>query len=518
MENDTRHSGGGRRGSFVRKFWGSSRKSFGRKSTKFSRWRNLALVTTIIFAVIGVVAYLSIWGTDRDVQANRTEPLVVGDSIDPIRDFANVRDNGTVDQLERLLLALRGTAEANVATIVKLDFFNKTIDIADRILDHADRTEAQRALAASTKLNAIWNASRTNTEHGFDNSVTLAQLSGATSELIHDSNVAVARDAHVFQTMGLIVESAGNRFSGSLDGILNSLARMLERYPDDPVVLKSLRSMFPSIRAAQAEQASKLANQILEEIERSDTPKSRELSRYMKDIMLLYDAGIGNAPKIDSIKVGDDEFLQRLTQLNSNLDAGETLVYQLDNAIDYFERQRQFDKALELSQQVLAQSAKRTDLAGAALAKTIGENGVARNSLIQHKWSFEELDAQGIPIDATRLSGRVTLIAFYVAQDRHSVNFLKAFQSLGTVLTGRDVEFIFVEIDTVSETVTSVDAVDNRWSTLKTSLTAPNRYLQQCPTNRFPYLVLIDKSGNVDSINVSLIEAKTAIEYLLSKE
>ncbi len=518
MENDTRQSGGSRKRSFARKRRGSSSQSFGRKTTKFGRWRNTAIIATVTFAVIGIVVLLSTYGIGRGDKENTAESLFLGDSFDPINDFAAVRDNGTVDQLERLLLALQDRNQANEATAVKLDFVNRTIEIADLILGHADRTEAQRVLAAKTKLNAIWFASRTNTQQGFDNSATFEQLSGATSEFINDTNLAVSRDAHVFQTVGFIVESARNKFSGSFDSILNSLAGMLKKFPDDPVVLNSLRSVFPGVRAANSEQAIKLAGQILEEIDRSNTPKSRKLSRFMKDIMMLHDAGIGNESKIDSIKVGDDDFLQRLDQLNSNLDAGETLVYQLDNAVDYFERQRQFDKALKLSQAVLDQSANRTDVAGAALAKTIGEDGVARNSLIQNKWSFEEIDARGNPIDVNRYSGQVTLVAFYVLQDRHSTAFLTAVQSLGNVLIGRDVEFIFVEIDAGSDTVTLDTASDNRWSTLKTSLTTPNHFLRQCPTNRFPYLVLIDKNGNVDSINVPLIEAKTGIEYLLSKE
>ncbi len=514
-EKPKRH--GKRGGTFFRRF-SRDRGSFGRKAGKFDNYRNIAVVSLIVLLVVGAVFALSTLGIGRSARRNTAEVIVESGSFDPIKDYSAVRDAGTIDQLETLLIELRDRNMEGKITAVRFDNADRIVEIADLVLSHPDRDEQQRSVAAKAKINALWNFYLLDMVSGGDDPDVPARLFAATDGYLDDNDRSVSRDAHQARTMGLVGEAARGKPDGDLKEVELAITDLLEKFPDDPEVIQSMRTMFFRMRATNNQFAEALLTTMMPILNRLKTEPIRELALFIQDIDLLYDAGIGSEPSIESIKVDDVDFLQRIERLNDSLDSGEAVVAQLDNAVEYLERNRKFELALELSRRIFDNADRRTHPAAAARAKMAGENGIARNSLLNQSWSFEGVDKQGNAIDVQRFANQVTVIVFLSASDPRSAAAFNTLRKLGDALTGREVQWVLVEVGS-GKTGPEINSKSvDRWTTMKTSTENPDGYLLQCPTNRFPYVVLVNKQGNVEAINVALSDLKTAVEHLLSKQ
>ena len=242
------------------------------------------------------------------------------------------------------------------------------------------------------------------------------------------------------------------------------------------------------------------------------------LARFIDDIVLLYENGIGDLDRVVDILQDDGKFLATMVSLAQQPKCGTTVLTQLSNGIEMLERRGEHEVALQLSQEILKSSTQRDDPILVGLANQIGNDGIIRNHLVKSKWDFTATDHLGTTIDQKRFEDNVSLIVFFSSEQQQSERILHAVSSLSKALAGRPVQYVFVE---VAEKTTSNHRLANSKNVkspiLLTNLEQPNNYLKQCPTRRFPYLVLIDKNGIVDSINISLSAVLTRIEYLLSK-
>ena len=150
------------------------------------------------------------------------------------------------------------------------------------------------------------------------------------------------------------------------------------------------------------------------------------------------------------------------------------------------------------------------------MAKLLGTGGVQRFRLLNQSWSYEGVDSNGKKIDSKRYEDRVVMVVFYELASPENARLFSSMSALYKVIFGRSVDFICVGIDTGKYSSEAQNIVPAPFQALETDLSSPNSYLTQCPTRRFPYAILINKQGIVDSINVTLSTVKTRIEYLLS--
>lgn len=494
---------------------GSSKSGFGKKKRKSNRLQYLGLAGFLIVAVGGFVWLVG--QTRGSGIAGGTTTGLDNKEFDPIADFDVIREEGNVNQLEKLMFDLKLRRMNRKSVPVQLDNASKIVQVAEQLLDHPERTEKQRVFAARSKLDGIWQTYNINLRNKLGDPFIAQQFFAAADEFMNDENELVSRDAFLARARALVYETSYQRSLGSFDAVGSSITDLISNYPEDSVILENIRILFTSLRAKDAENSAKLAGKIAEIADNSEYEGTRKLSRFMKDIIALYDAGIGNAKTIANIMVDDDNFKGRLKQLNSDLDTGETVVTQLDNAIEFFERQRKYDAAAEVSRWVLDNADKRTNPEAAALASKIGKAGLQRNSILEKPFLFEGVEKNGNAIDTDRFEDRVVMIAYFSSQDEQSKILLNSLSNVSATMFGKTVDFVLVEVSD-GESVVSTEEFDNsRWVVVKTSQENPNSYLQQCPTVRFPYFVLIDKAGNVDSINLTLRTIKTKIDHLLSK-
>ena len=472
------------------------------------------MIAICLLIVVGGIVWFQFQNQNRGLAGGTT---LSNKEFDPIADFDVIREEGNVDQLEKLMFDLKLRKINRQSIPVQLDNSAKIVQVAEQLLDHPDRTEEQRVFAARSKLDAIWQSYNISLRNNLKDPFIAETFFAAADQFMDDDNELVSRDAFLARARGLVYETSLKRSLGSFDSVGSSITDLISNYPEDKVVLENIRILFTTLRARDSENSAKLAAKIAAIADTSDYQGTREISRFMKDIIALYDSGIGNSRAIVNIMVDDDDFKTRLKQLNNDLDTGETVVTQLDNAIEFFERQQKHDSAAEVSRWVLENAAKRTNPEAAALAKRVGQAGLQRNSILKKPWSFEGIDKLGNEINTERFNERVVMISYFSSKDEKSKTLLNSLSNVSAALFGKTVDFVLVEVND-GEAVVSTHEFDNsRWVVVKTSHANPNQYLQQCPTLRYPYFVLIDKAGNVDSINLTLRSIKTKIEHLLAK-
>ena len=289
----------------------------------------------------------------------------------------------------------------------------------------------------------------------------------------------------------------------------------LQKFTLDGEFVESIRRLHTQLIAVNKDAAAAIVRTVKENQPDNDSPEYTSLVQHLGDLTALYDLGIGNLPSITDINTSIDDFYQRIETLARTPNVGETVYFQLANAIDYLETNRHHDQAIELGK-VIADTAKSNPNEGLGKqGKKIGDDCAKRNSLIGSTWQFEESDVQGKNVSNEKFQGSVALIAFYADNAQTSPPFLRMMNSLERAFGGRNLQIVYVAVSDLEQGTTAQPALGHQNVLLKCSKSNPNQFLLQCPTDRFPYFILTDKESKVHSINVPTRELKTRIESLL---
>ena len=466
------------------------------------------MIITTIAIVTGMVLF---------TRSSTTNSTVVetSESIEELG-FNRILESGNLPLLKGKLDEMRSKRFDPTLVPVILDNSNRVIELADVVLTHPDLEEDFRTDAIRAKLHALETVYFTAHRNELKDPFIAEQLLSSAQSYFEDEDRLVARDARLSHSKGVVLETIRKSSLGSFDRVTQSFVNLINEFPNDRQVATSIRQSFVQLRAFNSNESVKLAAEVARVAGTSNSEATEDLVRFMKDIIVLHDTGIGNLRKITSIIVDDTAFMACLDELNSKLDTGPTVVTQLDNAIEFFERQRKYDMALQLCKKILANAEKRTHPAAAEMAKTIGKNGVDRNSLLNDPWDFETTDFFGNEITQEQFSDRVVLIIIFPTELSETANLNQAILGLASSNIGKAIDMILVEITDSNQAPVSSEN-KQLWRTIQSSEDSPHKYLTNCPTRRFPYGILIDKNGKVDSINITLSNVKTRIGYLLSR-
>ena len=514
MNNKSRRKKKSSRRSLSKKFFGGTRDAYGKKRRKFGWLRELILLLVVIAVGGGTIFWLS--SLQKKAAENiSADTLFQEEAFDPVRDYKAIRDNGTISQLSSLLLTLKSKKMDLEYFPIQLENDRKIIEIAEAVMAHPDCDDKNFDAATIAKLDASWHSYNLSQRNSLNDPFIAEKFFSVANQLVDHEKPEIAKQAQLLKAHGIVIQTVRKQFLGSEQAVLDSISKLLQNYLDDPVVTESVKKMFTEYRAYDSESAVRLAGQLAPIIEPGSSESGKKLFRFMKDIIALYDSGIGNTKAIYSIIVDDKNFMQRLTSLNEDPDTGPTVVVQLDNAIEYFERERKYALAKNLSELMLQKAPLRTISESRDLAESYARNAIKRNSLLGQPWSFQGEDSDGKPITEDRYLDRVIMIVYYEIGDPENTKLFGSMAALYQYLFGKDFDFICIGVDTRRFPESGV-VVPSQFISVETTFDSPHAFLEQCPTKRLPYAILIDKKGNVDSINVTLSTVKTRIEYLLS--
>jgi hypothetical protein len=500
-----------------RRFFGSSKESFGKKKKNDSRMREIVILGAVLLAGLSLVFWLS-RQQELDLGGDSGEKLYQTEAFDPDKDYAAVLEKGSASQLRSLLTTLRSRNLGNEHLPIQLENDSKIIETANKLVAHPDCDADSRAFALKTKLDATWHRVYLSLKGDFKDPFVIEQFFATADELSKDKDETVAKRADLLKARGIVMQTTQRKALGSESAVQEVLMVLLKKYPDDPAAIETIKKMFVAFRAFDSEAAVRLAGNLSPVADLSSSDEARELSRFMKDIIALYDSGIGNAKTIATIVVDDDNFMQRLLKLNADPDTGPTVVVQLENAIEFFEREGKFEKAASLSREILKNAQQRTVAKSKEMAIDIAQRALVRTTLTGQQWDYSNVDTNGKTISSERYQDRVVMVVFYKVGVADNSKLFGSVSNLGKYFYGKTVDILMVGVDSESDLgQQSVGTPPEQFVSIIEKQNPPGPYLSQCPTHRFPYAMLIDKQGNVDSVNITLSTVITRIEFLLSQ-
>ncbi len=477
-----------------------------RSKTKIAKRLAWFLTLLLIAGVTGAVIYLNSRPNEKTQATIEQKDL----------GYSQIRDNGTLLQKKNLLHELKSKRIAPNLIPVKLDTNRKISEIADSIIEYPDVEEVDRVFAVKAKLLALGTSYQTAVGNGLNDPFIADQLVGNAKQYLDDPNRDVAREAHLSLAKAMISETIRRQILGGTDKVEDTMLQLFKTFPDDDIVIAVTKDLFTVYRAFDADASVSLAKKIAEVTDQSESPETQQLSRFMKDIILLFDTGIGNYPTINSVKVSDVDFMNRMNQLNDNLEAGPTVMVQLENGISFFERQGKHELAVQLCNRMLEKADQRAIPEAAEFSKSAAERGLVRNSLVGTEWDFATTDYFGDSITNDKFQNRIVMLVFYKTQAASSIPFVQTISQLANQFLGQAVDFVMVEVGQADQAPLASQN-KKQWVTIRSQIDEPHKYLKQCPTKKFPYAVLIDRRGIVKSINFAFDETRTKIEDLLAR-
>ena len=473
--------------------------------------RNLQLFGLILVAGFGL-AYVA-YQVLRPPQVN-TAKAITSQDFNPLNEYDVILEKGSPEQKLILLRALVEQPQSPDADLPILTDLNKKILVAaGEVIGETELSDADHHYAAIRKLNAVWQLYFLNIQNDVHDPFVCDEYRKSIEEFIDDEDVQLSKAAHIGKLRFLTGEFITKR-NADVAHISNAAIAALKKFPNDGEIIVGVRRSHAQLISFKNETASSFAESVSSMKEINDSKEFSDLLRHFSDLNLLYEAGIGNLPSISDLNTTVEDFYDRVNQLAGNPNIGETVYKQLANSISYLEKQGQNELAKSLGRTIVETSAAQADKTLAEAARSLGVNCVKRNSLLDKPWQFEEIDFRGRSISNDKFHATVSLIVFYPQNPRRTPKFLKMLNSLEKAFQGRNLRIIYVAVVEDSEKDEIDFSVGDKNILLVTSKDKPNKFLQQCPTERLPYFILVNPQGLVDSINVPTNALKTRIESL----
>ncbi|MEM9413734.1 MAG: hypothetical protein AAGA30_21680, partial [Planctomycetota bacterium] len=205
------------RRNLTKHFFGGSRDSFGTRKRKSNRGRNIGILVAFLVMTCGIVYLLAVLRPEPENRIS-VDTLVEDDDFDPVDDFRVVRDNGSTEQLVKLvdMLKIRRINRGDV--IVLLDNFKKIVEVCDLILLRNDCSEDQRIFSLENKLEYLGQIYSTNINNEFDDPFISEQFYDVIERTLQsEEDEELVRKARVLKANGLVLASIRNVLAGSLE-------------------------------------------------------------------------------------------------------------------------------------------------------------------------------------------------------------------------------------------------------------------------------------------------------------
>lgn len=438
------------------------------------------------------------------------ENSVITGTIDPIRDFETIRDTGTVGDMKSLLLALNDWPRDAIPP-VKVDFQKKRIEISDKILEHENRTNLHREMAATAKLDALGAWYGLDYENNFADPLIAEKYQAACKGYEKDEDVELRREAFLGKAKALIFEYCKGKWNGTFAHVENSLLELPKQFPEDAYVLSNINLLMSTLQQSKEKESMELYRKLVTAYDGMKDPQVIELRRRLSDVVLLYEAGVSklisgnwNTPE------NKVELYNELSSLAKNPRSGSTVIRQIGFAVNGFEKVSDYEYARKICEDLRDNLGSRPPEVD-ELAAFIAKDGLQRLSSLNQPWSFAGKDARGRAIDPDQFTDKVVVVLYWSPRkSRLASSQFQLLEQLGQLVAPSGVRFVTVQIEEVANKDVQANPA---WTNILSTEKDRSGYMNQCPVNRVPYFIIIGRDGLLKELHVPYEELKTKIDF-----
>jgi len=339
-------------------------------------------------------------------------------------------------------------------------------------------------------------------------------------EYLHDTNREVYREAHVCKLTYVLFEVIGGRLEP--DKFTRSLEETLQRFPNDEVVLGSVRQQFDACIENDVETAKRLGEDLLRSTPGKDHP-AYELYSYFSNRYYLIKANYDDLylNRYANGRAGQRELEKQSLKLLEHDDCGQLVVQNVNKVANWFESQRDTGPARKIYQTMLECSARRTGEKVGEILKILGNNGTKRLDQIGQGLSLAGVEHVEIPIDEARFKNRVIMILFFRPEnDPESARFLKEFISVAGKFHKNSAPIKSIAVPIASSEDFADRALKKGQSAVILCTWNDSKkpaLLERFPVTQVPYLLMLNHEGIVSSVNVPYDEFVQEAGLLLDR-
>ena len=150
------------------------------------------------------------------------------------------------------------------------------------------------------------------------------------------------------------------------------------------------------------------------------------------------------------------------------------------------------------------------------LIASIANDGLKTMAALNQPWSFEGVDDNGRKIDVSKFTDKVVVVLFWSPrEDRLAAAQFSLLEQLNLLVGSSGVRFVTVQVEEIPGKLVEANPA---WTNILHKKENPSNYSLQCPVNKVPYYLIVDRDGIVKEMHVSYEELKTKIDFYARAE
>ena len=337
---------------------------------------------------------------------------------------------------------------------------------------------------------------------------------------LHDTNRDIYREAHTCKLTYVLFEVIGGRLETA--EFTKSLEETLQRFPQDEVVLGSIRQQFDACIENDVETAKRLGEELLRSTPSKDHP-AYELYSYFSNRYYLIQANYSDLyqNRYANGKAGRRELEKQSIELLEHDDCGQLVVMDVNEVANWFEGQRDTKPARNIYQTMIACGDGRTGEKVGGLLKALGNSGITRLDQIGKPLSLAGVQHLEVPIDEQLFKDRVVMILFYRPErDVRSTKYLTEFNHVAVKFFKNSAPIKSILVPVRPSEGLADRALKKRDSAVTVCTWKGSKrpaLLERFPVTQVPYMLMLNHEGVVSSVNVPYDEFVQEAGLLLDK-
>ena len=458
--------------------------------------------------------------TARVLKANKS-----GDEVSGIRtidddSFVEVVTSSDADMLVKSLAELDDSSDSTPKARVLAA--RRRIKIANKMLT-MKLTESQRLISLKSKINSLSLIYILNNEHSLNEPSFVESIRAIAGEYAEDADAELARLARISILRVDMMELLKPGRNGGVKPIVGQMVDLLRDMPSDLDLITKckliVRTLNDRDRKLGAALVGELNKQKLRVADKS--PAGKTMVETLVDDQILIEAKFEQLYDNRRIngEAGQSNLCETAGQLVTRPDAGKYLFSVVDDRVQWFEKDGQYERAKSVYQKMLNSVDNLVDPEASVVARKLAEDGLKRIETIGKPIAFAGTYLDDAPIDPKEFENRVVVVLFWSSKDKQSPEAFTLLSQYAAKWANSPVRMLAVcsdrDLDNVSqEAIVKIAA--NYKSIKFVAGGKVNPILDHSPSTKTPRVMLVDKKGNVQTTNLPPNETKIEVDFLIS--
>lgn len=463
-----------------------------------------SLVFAFLVATIAIVGFF-IWFRPTFTKTDsETRPIV--------NDFNTLIRDGTPRQMRQfsneLILSL------NVQSLpVVIERLGQRVEIADRILELTSDAEL-REFATTSRLESLMWLHELNLKNNLASDKIRNSLLESATRNLDNENPKIRRKAHLMLSVFRVTEFIAD--SSTFDSCRERLSTSTEVLAGDLESAKAVAKLVKFVgESKDSEKANMLQRIIADRLHSSPDAEVRQLGASAYDEIIQSKHNFSNLIGDLVLRTANIEprIERYLTDVETTAGLSSRVYRNVIQLVEALYQQQKTELAQNVLKRIEATIKKISDAEKREAAQKAVAEHLQRRSRLGKPFPITGKDVLGRDIQPADYQDKVTAVLFYSTELQPSLTYLSAFEEF-KYLFADGARFVGVSID--KKPKKDIESLAVRYPHIVwIAGESAQAYVNEFPLTHLPYLILVDKHGNLAEINVGLHDLrKTIMAYL----